>query len=510
MRPARSTLVLLAVLLVNAAALLFFRYFITVDGPVHVLRASLLETPWNSVEHTAHGITYDKAGIGSGLGDRILMVLLVFRSPEQAHDLYAAFVSCAVVLSAVASSRAHGIRMGLASLWLAPVPLNVVLFMGLFHFLLGVGIAFASAAWWKWREKDPLWRWTGLLVGVALAWYTHRGAMVILCMLLVPGFLVGLREQGSLFRRVEGRYRPWLLGLVVILLVAVASQVWPAMRSNAQHMVSRTPLIGEANPLRPLFLLDPLEEQWAQGGIGVLLMVSFMAATWARWRMGRKWSWHDVLLAGLFFFALLASFHRALAVPELHIAERCRWLIFLFVAIWLMAIAGAHGGWIARVIGGAALCALPLHVLRLVRAEASLARLRPVHLAAMEAAGALGSGSLVWPVITESDRLLQHLEAFAAIRHKGILIAPAEHVHLAVPFKLWLHAGWLYTEDPAFLVRRWRKGMPPEVDQVLFMGRGIERTVSQHPWPTLLGDRFRLSFDNGYARIYTAVRDTAP
>ena len=179
-----------------------------------------------------------------------------------------------------------------------------------------------------------------------------------------------------------------------------------------------------------------------------------------------------------------------------------------FLAIWLAAIAGTHGGWIARVIGGAALCAVPLHLVRLVRAEASLSHLRPVHLAAMEAAGALGSGSLVWPVITEPDRLLQHLEAFAAIRHKGILVAPAEHIHLVVPFELWLHAGWLYTEDPHWLVRNWRKGMPPEVDQVLFMGGGIERTVSRHPWPKLLAERFRQTFDNGYARIYTAAADS--
>lgn len=508
MRPARSTLVLIAVLLANAAALLSFRYFITVDGPVHVLRASLLETPWNSVEHAAHGITYDAKGIGKSLGDRILNVLLVFRSPEQAHDLYAALVLCAVVLSAVAFSRVHGTRMGLASLWLAPLSLHVVVFMGLFHFLLGSAIAFASAAWWKWREQDPLWRWTGLLVGVVLAWYTHRGAMVILCMLLVPGLVVGLRAQGGPFHRVDRRYRPWLLGFMVMLLVMGTWRLWPAMRSNAQHIVSGTPLPQEANPLRPLFLLDPHEEQWIQGGIGVLLVVSFVAAIRVRWHMGRKWLWHDTLLAGLFFLALLASFHRVLAVPELHIAERCRWLVFLFVAIWLAAIAGAHGGWTARVIGGAALCALPLHVVRLVRAEAALSRLLPVHLAAMEAAGALGPRSVVWPVITEPDRLLQHLEAFAAIRHKGILIAPGEHVHLVVPFKLWLHAGWLYTEDPAWLVRHWRKGIPPEVDQVLFMGKGIEQAVSKHPWPKLLGDRFRLSFDNGYARIYTAAKDS--
>jgi len=507
MRPARSTLVLIAVLLANASAILFFRYFITVDGPVHVLRASLLETPWSSARHTAHGITYDHAGIGS-VGDRILNVLLGFRSPEQAHDLYAALVSCAVLLSAVAFSRVHGSPLGLASLWLAPVPLHVVLFMGLFHFLLGVAVAFASVAWWKWREKESWWRWTGLLVGAVLAWNTHRGAIILLCMLVVPGFLNEVRGKDALLPGVTGRYRLWLLGSVGALLVLGIMWVWPASPSNVYHTVSGTPLLEEANPLRPLFLLDLQEEQWLQGGIGVLLLVSFLTASRARWRMGRKWCWHDVLLAGLLLFALLASIDRALAVPELHIAERCRWLVFLFIAIWLAAISGAQGGWTARVIGGAAVCALPLHLVRLVRAEAALSRLRPVHLAAMEAAGALDPGSLVWPVITDPDRLLQHLEAFVAIRHKGILMAPGEHLHLVLPRDLRRHAGWLYTEDPAWMVRYWRKGIPPEVGQVLFIGSDLERAVGKHPWPTLLGDCYRLRFDNGYARIYTAVPDS--
>ena len=48
------------------------------------------------------------------------------------------------------------------------------------------------------------------------------------------------------------------------------------------------------------------------------------------------------------------------------------------------------------------------------------------------------------------------------------------------------------------------------MDQVLFMGRDIDLAVGKHPWPTLLDERFRQTFDNGYARIYTAVQDTAP
>jgi len=72
MKPSRIATILLGILLVNAAAILFFRYFITIDGPMHVLHASLQKAPWPSPEHAAHGFTY-YCGMRS-LGDAITAV----------------------------------------------------------------------------------------------------------------------------------------------------------------------------------------------------------------------------------------------------------------------------------------------------------------------------------------------------------------------------------------------------------------------------------------------------
>jgi hypothetical protein len=138
--PDRLGRVLLGLLLVNAAAILCFRFFATVDGPLHVLHASLWDAPWSTLEHHAHGFVYDTSGRTVWLGDRILMVVLAFVTPERAYVLMLALACCAVVLSLVAYLRAHGVRLGIAALWLAPITLNTLVIMGLFNFMFGVAI----------------------------------------------------------------------------------------------------------------------------------------------------------------------------------------------------------------------------------------------------------------------------------------------------------------------------------------------------------------------------------
>lgn len=503
MRPIHINVTLLALLLANAAAILFFRFFITVDGPIHVLHASLLEAPWPTADHLAQGITYNHAPHGF-VGDRVLMVLLLFLSPVQAHDALAVLVCCAVVLSAIAYLRAQGTRLGPAILWLAPVTFNFLLVMGLFHFLLGVAVAFGSVAWWKWQADSPRSRWSGLLIGAVLAWYTHRGSPVLLAILFLLTLPFGTTLTDLLSKGTRRSSMIWI-AVLGALLVLGALRVGPLVRKVTEGIPDELPAFKASSMLRPLFLLDLTREAWLIHGMAALLVVSLAAGVWARWHLGRKPLWHDALLGLVLGLILLSWIYGSPTARKVLIAERCQWLALLTFAIWLAAIADARQGWIARVIGGAAVCALPLQVIRLVQAEKSFAALREAHALTMEACNALRPGSLVAPVVTDPDPLLQHWEAFVAIRHDGILVAPDEHVNLVLPDSLARHAYWLYTEDPAWLVRHWRKGIPQEVDQVLFLGHGIERAVGKHPWPTLLTERFRLTLKNDFARIYSAV-----
>ena len=125
---------------------------------------------------------------------------------------------------------------------------------------------------------------------------------------------------------------------------------------------------------------------------------------------------------------------------------------------------------------------------------------------AIEAAGALAAGALVMPVTAGRNPMLQHLEAYVAVRHSGILLAGGEQI--AINFATGGGDERLHrmTVDPHWLARHWRTGIPQDVDEILFIGDDIERVVDKHPWPGLLKDRYRPSFENGYARIYSAVQ----
>jgi len=508
MRPSHSTIVLLAALLANAAAILFFRFFITLDGPMHVLHGSLQEAPWDTPGHMAEGITYNVGALQTRPGDLILMVLLLFFEPEYAHDLFAVFVSSVVVLSVVAYLRAHGTRMNAAVLWLAPLTFNIVLIMGLFHFLLGVAVSFGTMAWWKWHEHTPRLRWTVLLIGGLFAWSTHRSAPILLCTIFIATFLIELASRPTTSAK-GGHRSPLFQGAIIGTILLVGALALDRILSGITLPLPREPpAFNEALLLLPLLLLDPQEEQWTVRAIGVLLLVSTCVAAWARTRMMRTLLAHDVPLLLFLFFGLIAWLGNTPYGRQLLIAERCQSLALVALAMWLAAIAGMRRGLVSKLIATLAVLVLPLHVVRVVQAEGSLYQLQRAHDLVIEAADALAPGSLVVPVMAGPDALLQHLEAYVAIRHSGILLTANEGLQFK-DTSAWTDPRLSrMTIDPIWLARHWRNGISEEVDQILFIGSDIERAAGRHPWPGLLA-AYRPSFDNGYARIYTALQYSA-
>ena len=106
-------------------------------------------------------------------------------------------------------------------------------------------------------------------------------------------------------------------------------------------------------------------------------------------------------------------------------------------------------------------------------------------------------------VLTGGDRMLQHHTAYLAMRYTGVLISPRDQLPILEPgsWKTQRRFRRLF-RDPHWVMRHWREGLPTEVDQLLFVGRNVERTIASHPWPTLLGGHFEAMFTNERAVVF--------
>jgi len=507
MQRSRIAIILLVLLFANATVLLCFRYFTTVDGPLHVFHASLLPAPWATTAHLAHGIIYDSNEVSDWLGNHVLMILLALVAPERAHDLFAAFVSCALILSMVTFLRANRTRTRPAILWLLPITFSFILFLGLLHFMLAVAIGFGTVAWWKSRSHEPIARWLGLLFGLVVSFYTHRFGPVMVCMLFLPAFFMEFLREHTGRIKVSRRRMVARAAIISILLALCALLIGRFLKAPPLPNTNDLPAFSEFFFLRPLYLLDHAKEQWVVRSIGALLLISIAAGIGARFTLGRKAYWHDPIVALSVGFILLAWLYSAPSAGKLLVAERSQWLALLMMTIWIIAMADVPRKFPAWIIGGAALCVVPLQLVRLVLAEASLADLQQAHTSTMEASAALEPGSLVMPVLANHHWIFQHEVSYVAIDHDGILLSAKEsvpyvhqdrrpHTSDQLPMRL----------DPYWLLRHWRTGIPSEIDQVLFIGSGIDQFVGKHPWPVLLSGGFVASFENGYSRIYTRMQ----
>ena len=496
MRTKVVTWLCLVVLLLSAACFLGFRFFTTVDGPMHVLAAYLSE-PANAQLHHARGFSYFPTE-GSLLGQWIIRGLLLVAGPVRAHDLVAVIVVGVWVISLYAFLRAYGVRPGASFLWVAPLTFSNLLIMGLFHFMLAVAIAFLAVAWWKWNGCSIWARWGGLLLGLCLAALTHRSGLLLAATLFLPSFLQERYARGAL--RATSRSLGLVAGLVCLLVIAGTLL---ARSIGLSDPASEFRTISDGFYLRPLFLFDREEERPWISLIGVGLLVAIVAGVFGRWRLGRRILWHDatIILALLFFG--VAYVGNSWKGRQFLIADRAQWMALTLLVLWLTALAAEIPARVRAVIAGTAILALPLHAIRVHKAEAYLAPLRVEHEALLEGGAALEPGGLVLCVLTGGDRMLQHHTAYLAMRYTGVLISPRDQLPILEPgsWKTQRRFRRLF-RDPHWVMRHWRERLPTEVDQLLFVGRNVERTIASHPWPTLLGGHFEAMFTNERAVVF--------
>ncbi|HMZ50216.1 MAG TPA: hypothetical protein PLP28_14625, partial [Flavobacteriales bacterium] len=104
----------------NTIALLCFRHFVSLDGPMHLLHAVVLQEKWFGVPRSAAGITVDTSALDMNLGDLPLLLLSGRTHPFLLHKVLAAIAVGSVCAGAWHLTRAYDRRPNAA--WLLVLP----------------------------------------------------------------------------------------------------------------------------------------------------------------------------------------------------------------------------------------------------------------------------------------------------------------------------------------------------------------------------------------------------
>jgi hypothetical protein len=296
--------------------------------------------------------------------------------------------------------------------------------------------------------------------------------------------------------------------MAALLLVLVAYLLLHVLQNTSLAAPPKPKVYGDLFLLRPFLLLDRQAEQWPLAILGTLLALSIIAGLVVRWRMGGRLLPHDGWMALALVFAIVPLLYGSQKARLLFVGERSQWLALVMIVIWLAALAGTSRGSLTRVITVAAIAVLPVQVFRLLQAERKMTALRDPHDRMLEATTHLAPGSVVVPVVCETNWLLAHLSAFAAIRHNGIFLTRQDHLHFYFdepPIKAVKSYVLRMSADRWWLPKHWRSGQPPIVAHLLFIGSDKrERELWLQPWERMIERRYWLTFDNGYATVYTA------
>ena len=485
----------------NALGVLAFRHFVSLDGPMHLLHADVLRDALAGKIRAAGGMWVDAGGLDLNLGDLMLIGLSGMVHPFLLHKLLAVAAVTVLCLGAWRLARAYGKELNASWLLVLPVALGFVLVLGLFHFIIAAGIAFALCGWWASlllvRGRHLLM----LLFGCAVCTFAHKaGGALTLLLLGVHELVLRSCDAGAWRTRWSGlpAWLPATLGvsgtLLGMVVLAVRFSPSPVPQHEEHH-----PLV-ELLTLRPLLLLDSVRELPFRIALGGAFLVLMVAALWSR-RQARTLKPGDALLLTAIVL-LLASLIRTPRTELLYTTDRAQWLALLLMACWLGTQRLPRTLMPIVAVGIAS-----LHTVRLVYIERRMHAMEEPDRAVMSAARSLEPGALVVPVVLDDHWLARHRTAYAAIGHNGILFTGRDHLRFA-----WKTAPAVYLrvhiQSPEnnwdWIGKHIRTGIPPELRQVLVLGAA--RNTATPAWNRLYGtleNDFRLSDDRGYARVWT-------
>ncbi len=486
---------------INALALLLFRHFVSLDGPMHLLHAAVLRDALSGKVRATEGMWVDAAGLDLNLGDLLLIGLSGVVHPFFLHKLFAVVAVTVLCLGAWWLARAYGKDPNASWLLILPVAFGFVLVLGLFHFIIAVGIAFGLCGWWA---SLPRVRWRDLLMllfGCAVCTFAHEAGGA-LTLLLVGMHELVLRSCGADTWRARWSGLPMRLPTTLGVSGALLGVVILAVRFSSspvpQHEEHR-PLV-ELLTLRPLLLLDSVRELPFRIALGSVLLVLMAVALWSR-RQARTLKPGDALLINAIVL-LLASLIRTPRTELLYITDRAQWLALLLMACWL-GVQRLPRALMPIVAVGL----VSLHAVRLVYIERRMHSLEEPDRAVMSAARSLEPGALVVPVVLDVHWLARHRPAYATIGHDGILLTGRDHLRFVwkTPPAVYLRVHIQSPEnDWDWVGKHIRKGIAPELRHILVLG--AKDNTAPPAWIKLhhtLEEDYVLANDQGYAQVWT-------
>lgn len=495
----------LATLIVaNAVALLCFRHFVSLDGPMYLLHAAVQKDAWLGITREAQGIRADASVQDLNLGDLLLIPLVGVVCPFFLHKLLAVVAVTSVCLGAWRLACAYG-RVNAAWVLVLPCSFGFVLILGLFHFMIGSGLAMGGVGWWVSR-RAVRWKEPGLLVLLcALATFAHTACGALLLLLVATNELVILLGDRVAWRSRWAALPGWLVPALVCVSVIIALGAIATRFSGApvQPHEPHHP-VRELLTLRPLLLLDSASEQPFRIAIGAVLLALIGLAMVDRLKHGVRQG--DGLLACAILL-LLISFIRTPRTELMYITDRAQWLALLLVACWLSTRPLP-----VRPLLVFAAAVIALHTARQVFFERRMADLRPRDRAVRLAGTTFEPDALVIPVVLGNDWLARHITAYAAVRHRGLVFTGRDHLRFAWGLAPEAHVrNYILSpeNDWTWIGDHNRDGLAPDLRQILVVG---EADKSQLPtWNTLLATLKRdytLTTDQVYAQVWT--RKTGP
>lgn len=501
----------IAVVLLVAAVPFLFRGFATVDGPRHALHALILEASLTGHRFVADGMTYDSSSLPA-YWSQLPMMLMMRYLPVELADRSLAFLSAAFVgLSLLALTRSSTDRLSPSMLWAIPILFSYLLIMGFHHFHFGVGLCFLAVAWY-FRRKEPLARWSGVMVAAFLACASHRAALPLMAGLLAVSVMVDEVSRPYSTSH-TARMRRTITALACSALL-VAFVIW------LNTTLDEVRASGEWQPIelrdfplaRPLLLLDLSLERVPLLILCTLLACAVVCGLAVRWKLGPRVIQSDSLLimaAACMLASLLLTSERAQA---LYLSERCQWIGLLILVPWLCTMHARASSTLRSTMALFSLMMMPVQLIRWGNAEMTLSGLADQHALIEEVAAQLEPNGVVLVGGAEKNWLLQHAPAMLAMAYDGVLLpGPPIRARAFAPMgpRRVQYRFWELASEPSALPAHWGERQQPMIDQVLLLGpdRSLRARWLRH-WQPVLESHYLKTFDNGYASVWTAKADT--